>query len=1170
MRSDVEETENNKDVTDSGYSNSCSNSQSQSCGSSKCSGRNSAGSSGSGSSTFGVLALPIEGVQKESKERKEKKKEGDKKNKKKKNRSRELSPGTIATAQPPVTDEDPNFNNKSSLLIAAKPSSSQHMETGDAEENALQAVALSQTLHSLRKMKYPENTADESEASVKDGAVGGGANLKHAPQSDKAPFEISSVQIASLKPDVLHEGELRIAVSMLDGIVIYTSGLTQTLGYPKDMWIGRSLIDFVHAKHRASFASFIIQSIAELYPGNNTSNGQRNLYFCGLRKYRGLKNGFQVTEQSVNYLPCQITLQFKELPVVNDNPMKECLIISATQVHSAYKYSDETRMFPKFMTRHSVNCQLVHVDHEVTPFFGFLPQDMLLHSVFDFYHPEDLHFLKEVYEAVIKEPGHPFKSKPYRFLCQNGGYALVETELSSFINPWTRKLEFIIGQHSVLRGPPNPDVTTPYHNSKPVNFSEEILKETKIVQEEIKCLLNETVVRSTETAKQQVSKRCQDLAAFMENLVDEITKPPDLKVVVPTEEQSFSERDSVMLGEISPHHGYYDSKSMSETPPSYNQLNYNENIHRFFESKPKTTVSDESSGSGNDHKTGSSGEEGKTSPTVNSSSGSKSGDSGDSSGHSMESNGNSGETTSNDASNNSNNRSNNNTEGYKPPALTEQLLSRHNEDMEKKMVQRHRVSRTKSDRDSKAKERLKSLDKGQEIKGYSGDDPLLVILAQGVKRSGSHSWEGEPYKTIKASHTTNVPVLQPALMPAIQPAHQPFTHCSEQILAPVSSNESSSVQPGVQGPADITAPAGPPIVGNSNSLGMRTSSHINAAPPAASNMWAPFPHNPPNPVPGPASQEFPGPSVTGALLPMYYTVPNQRNAENNNQPAYPPAHNNPINYTQPSVQLMSSMLYHPFMYGTPPIQVYSPIMYPPAAYNMNNMPHTNRIPTTQQRTTSVKKEPDVAAIPKTTSQPAGTEIPDKPGLFNNRTTSDNEGRSNELSTPYDDSSYQSSFYSFLKTDKSDESMKSSSENEKPEERRWCSRKDAENRPVRKVAPWIENVNVTPDLMLKYQLKERGIEETLKDDATLLEKIKQPSLVNDQLSQMYEDLELEGLSKTLTLEEGMTSSSESSGDDTKAPKFSGMKRRKRYMEYDKMTILFEEDAPMPPPIAAQCT
>lgn len=49
-----------------------------------------------------------------------------------------------------------------------------------------------------------------------------------------------------------------------------------------------------------------------------------------------------------------------------------------------------------------------------------------------------------------------------------------------------------------------------------------------------------------------------------------------------------------MLGEISPHHEYFDSKSSSATPPSYNQLNYNENIQRFFESKPKTTISDES------------------------------------------------------------------------------------------------------------------------------------------------------------------------------------------------------------------------------------------------------------------------------------------------------------------------------------------------------------------------------------------------------------------------------------------------------------------------------------------------------------------------------------------------------------------------------------------------
>jgi len=52
------------------------------------------------------------------------------------------------------------------------------------------------------------------------------------------------------------------------------------------------------------------------------------------------------------------------------------------------------------------------------------------------------------------------------------------------------------------------------------------------------------------------------------------------------------ERDSVMLGEISPHHEGYaypqSSTSSTETPPSYSQLNYKENLARFFESKPKT------------------------------------------------------------------------------------------------------------------------------------------------------------------------------------------------------------------------------------------------------------------------------------------------------------------------------------------------------------------------------------------------------------------------------------------------------------------------------------------------------------------------------------------------------------------------------------------------------
>lgn len=47
--------------------------------------------------------------------------------------------------------------------------------------------------------------------------------------------------------------------------------------------------------------------------------------------------------------------------------------------------------------------------------------------------------------------GSVFRSKPYRFAVQNGGFAMIETEWSSFVNPWSRSLEFVIGLHRVLQ-----------------------------------------------------------------------------------------------------------------------------------------------------------------------------------------------------------------------------------------------------------------------------------------------------------------------------------------------------------------------------------------------------------------------------------------------------------------------------------------------------------------------------------------------------------------------------------------------------------------------------------------------------------------------------------------------------------------------------------------------
>jgi period circadian protein len=80
---------------------------------------------------------------------------------------------------------------------------------------------------------------------------------------------------------------------------------------------------------------------------------------------------------------------------------------------------------------------------------------------------------------------------------------------------------------------------------------------------------------------------------------------------------------------------------------------------------------------------------------------------------------------------------------------------------------------------------------------------------------------------------------------------------------------------------------------------------------------------------------------------------------------------------------------------------------------------------------------------------------------------------------------------------------------------------------------MEEVHVSPDLVYRYQMKDQELGHVLQADLQALEKIHQPFLVNDQLSQLYLDMELEGLSAKLKLEEGITSSSCSSGEDVQS-------------------------------------
>lgn len=197
-------------------------------------------------------------------------------------------------------------------------------------------------------------------------------------------------------------------------------------------------------------------------------------------------------------------------------------------------------------------------------------------------------------------------------------------------------------------------------------------------------------------------------------------------------EPAASEHGSVMLGEISPHHlsNHDESKSSSETPPTYNQLNYFENLNRFFNSVQPIFVPNEfkSLPYQIDH-VPTNEKDRMLSPIQQC---------GEESGGSFNSSSDSPQFESTNTSNTSNN-------GHTTQPhlqLTEHLVCKHTDDMEMQMVKNHKKYRTRS---SHMADKKKAPDKGHG--NQAGRN-------QPVKRSWPNEMGNELSKNSKTNNQT--------------------------------------------------------------------------------------------------------------------------------------------------------------------------------------------------------------------------------------------------------------------------------------------------------------------------------------------------------------------------------------------------------------------------------
>ncbi|XP_038015628.1 period circadian protein homolog 3 isoform X9 [Motacilla alba alba] len=199
-------------------------------------------------------------------------------------------------------------------------------------------------------------------------------------------------------------------------------------------------------------------------------------FFCRIR-------GGKDPEQEARCYPFRITPYLVHVCTSVHVDAESCCLALAEKIHSGYEAPRIPMDKRIFTTTHTPGCVFLDIDDRAVPLLGYLPQDLIGTSILMYLHPEDRPLMITIHRKILKFAGQPpFEHLPIRFCTQNGDYVILDTSWSSFVNPWSRKVVFIIGRHKVRteillalsRSPLNEDVFAPRS------------KETSSVEKEIR------------------------------------------------------------------------------------------------------------------------------------------------------------------------------------------------------------------------------------------------------------------------------------------------------------------------------------------------------------------------------------------------------------------------------------------------------------------------------------------------------------------------------------------------------------------------------------------------------------------------------------------------------------------------------------------------------------
>uniref|UniRef100_A0A672P0B7 Aryl hydrocarbon receptor nuclear translocator-like protein 1 n=1 Tax=Sinocyclocheilus grahami TaxID=75366 RepID=A0A672P0B7_SINGR len=231
---------------------------------------------------------------------------------------------------------------------------------------------------------------------------------------------------ANYKPAFLSEDELKhLILRAADGflfvvgcdrgkILFVSESVYKILNYSQNDLIGQSLFDYLHPKD--------IAKVKEQLSSSDTAPRER-------------------------------LIDAKTDPVHCDWPntastRRKC----NAPYHKSFIFQNKCKDRPtEYVSRHTIDGKFVFVDQRATAILAYLPQEMLGTSFYEYFHQDDIGHLAECHRQVL-QMREKINTNCYKFKIKDGSFITLRSRWFSFMNPWTKEVEYIVSTNTVVSG----------------------------------------------------------------------------------------------------------------------------------------------------------------------------------------------------------------------------------------------------------------------------------------------------------------------------------------------------------------------------------------------------------------------------------------------------------------------------------------------------------------------------------------------------------------------------------------------------------------------------------------------------------------------------------------------------------------------------------------------